>query len=87
MEEDYCNGKKRLIIIDQDGVIPMKTVNGMHEPTPEAIQALNQISDDKQNIVFVVSTESKSLMHSWYHQKAPRLGLAAENGFFWRWIS
>tara|TARA_B110000305_G_C19005313_1_gene432379 strand:+ start:235 stop:351 length:117 start_codon:yes stop_codon:yes gene_type:complete len=37
MEEDYCNGKKRLIIIDQEGVIPMKTVNGAHEPTPEAV--------------------------------------------------
>jgi len=26
-------------------------------------------------------------MHSWYGIKAPHLGLAAENGFFWRWNS
>lgn len=26
-------------------------------------------------------------MHQWYSKKAPKLGLAAENGFFWRWIS
>ena len=26
-------------------------------------------------------------MHKWYSQKAPKLGLAAENGFFWRWNS
>lgn len=24
-------------------------------------------------------------MHKWYHKKAPKLGLAAENGAFWRW--
>jgi len=26
-------------------------------------------------------------MHKWYSNKAPKLGLAAENGFFWRWTS
>lgn len=26
-------------------------------------------------------------MHKWYSKKAPKLGLAAENGFFWRWSS
>lgn len=26
-------------------------------------------------------------MHKWYSTKAPKLGLAAENGFFWRWCS
>jgi len=26
-------------------------------------------------------------MHNWYAEKAPKLGLAAENGFFWRWNS
>lgn len=26
-------------------------------------------------------------MHKWYCEKAPKLGLAAENGFFWRWTS
>jgi trehalose-6-phosphatase len=24
-------------------------------------------------------------MHSWYAKCAPKLGLAAENGFFYRW--
>ena len=65
----------------------MKTNHGKYEPTAEAIAALNIISDDPNNIVFMVSTESKSLMHKWYHEKAPSLGLAAENGFFWRFSS
>lgn len=26
-------------------------------------------------------------MHKLYSKKAPKLGLAAENGFFWRWNS
>jgi trehalose 6-phosphate synthase/phosphatase len=41
----------------------------------------------RENIVFVVSTETKQFMHQWYSKGAPMLGLAAENGFFWRWIS
>ena len=44
----------------------MRTRNGVCEPTPEALDALDAISDNEQNIVFVVSTESKMLMHKWY---------------------
>jgi len=87
LDDVYQDCSKRVIIIDQEGVIPMKTNHGKLEPTVEAIQALSLIADDPNNIVFVVSTESKSLMHKWYHEKAPSLGLAAENGFFWRWTS
>lgn len=65
----------------------MKTKNGISEPTQEALEALDAISENPENIVFVVSSESKSLMHQWYNLRTPHLGLAAENGFFWRWTS
>lgn len=87
LEYSYSRSQKRLIVIDQEGVIPMKTKNGISEPTQEAFEALDAISDDPDNIVFVVSSESKSLMHQWYNIRSPKLGLAAENGFFWRWTS
>ena len=65
----------------------MREINGQNEPTPEAIKALDHVSSIPQNIVFVISSESKAQMHQWYSKKAPKLGLAAENGFFWRWTS
>jgi hypothetical protein len=37
----------------------MKSRHGKHEPSIEAIEALNAISEHKENIVFIVSTESK----------------------------
>ncbi len=59
LEDSYSCSAKRLIIIDQEGVIPMKSRHGKHEPSIEAIEALNAISEHKENIVFIVSTESK----------------------------
>ena len=54
------------------------------EPLPAVVQALNDLTKDERNTVFVISSEMKQLMHKWYAQSAPQLGLAAENGFFWR---
>ena len=65
----------------------MKSRDRKYEPSSEAVAALNELSQDPRNIVFVVSPASKALLHSWYHEKAPKLGLAAENGFFWRFDS
>lgn len=75
-------------MIDQDGVIPMKFRDGRnHEPTNEIVSVLNQLSMDPQNIIFLVSPESKTILHQQYYEKATKLGLAAENGFFWRFSS
>jgi trehalose-6-phosphatase len=32
----------------------------------------------------VISTHKKDKVHRWFAEKAPSLGLAAEDGFFWR---
>ena len=86
-QERYANSKMRFIAIDQEGVIPFKMQNGKNLPTNEAVNALNNLSKDPKNIVFLVSPESKSKLHEYYSVKAPNLGLAAENGFYWRWNS
>jgi len=87
IDDTYQEKKKRFIMIDQEGVIPMKNANGKLEPSNEAIRMLNRLSDNPLNAVFLISSESKRQMHQWYHNKCPKLGLAAENGFFWRWMS
>ena len=45
IESRYKMSGKRIIIIDQEGVIPMRNCNGQFEPTPEAIKALDQLSN------------------------------------------
>jgi trehalose-6-phosphatase len=54
------------------------------EPSPHVLQVLNELTNDKSNTVFVISNHTKSQMHKWYAEACPLLGLAAENGFFWR---
>jgi trehalose-6-phosphatase len=51
------------------------------------MQTLNDITKDERNTVFVLSSQTKDLMHKWYASTCPNLGLAAENGFFWRFDS
>jgi trehalose 6-phosphate synthase/phosphatase len=47
LEDHYLRSKKRLIMIDQDGVIPMKQKDGRNnEPTNEIVSALNELSMD-----------------------------------------
>lgn len=78
----------RLIILDQDGVIPMKGQHSTHhktlEPYPHVLHILNELTKDPSNTVFVISNQTKRQMHNWYADECPLLGLAAENGFFWR---
>ena len=88
IEEVYEQSKKRLILVDSDGVLPVKfnPATGMEEICHEAISILDTLSQDPNNTVFVISPSSKKLLQSWF-SKANNLGLAAENGFFWRWNS
>lgn len=57
------------------------------EPYPHVLHALNELTKDDRNTVFVLSSHTKDKMHQWYAEACPKLGLAAENGFFWRFNS
>lgn len=54
------------------------------EPYQHVLHTLNDLSKDERNTVFILSSQTKDLLHKWYAQSCPQLGLAAENGFFWR---
>lgn len=58
--------------------------NRTQEPLPHVVKALDDISKDERNTVFVISSQTKDLLHKWYAAEAPLVGIAAENGFFWR---
>lgn len=76
---------RRLIILDLDLVLPHKTnLYGQSEPTEEAADDLEFVAKDPLNQVYVISSRQKHLMKQWYQDKAPHLGLVAEDGFFWK---
>ena len=58
-----------------------------HEaPELKVQEALRKLTEDKRNIVFVISGQEKDIMHKWFAHIG-QLGIAAENGFFYRWNS
>ena len=56
-------------------------------PSKSAVKALNELSNNPNNIVFLISHHSKEDLHNFYALQAPHLGLGAENSFFWRYNS
>ena len=55
-----------------------------YEPYPHVLHILNELTKDDRNTILLISSHTKDKMHKWYAEACPRLGLAAENGFFWR---
>jgi len=93
----YKMSTNRLILFDYGGTITsnenldnlsrfrmVKTRSHHSEPTPEMIQTIQDLCDDKKNTVFVVSgKERHSLIKTMGH--IPNLGLAAEHGMYISW--
>ena len=72
IDDDYIRTKKRLIIIDQDGVMPMKEQGIMvKEPCHKCLDILNELAKDPNNYVLIFSNNTKEMMHSWYSEIAP----------------
>jgi trehalose 6-phosphate synthase/phosphatase len=93
----FKTSKNRLILLDYGGTITsnenldnlsrfrmVKTRSAHSEPSPEIMQAIEDLCDDPKNTVFVVSgKERHSLLKCL--GRIPRLGLAAEHGMFISW--
>lgn len=71
-------------MIDLEDTIPTENEQNDFLPTAEVIKALDILSKDDKNAVYVVSNNKKDKVHRWFAEKAASLGIAAEGGFFWR---
>jgi len=95
--KSYRNARSRLILLDYGGTIvsndnldnlmrfqQVKQIKAPSMPTPNMINALKALCEDKRNTVIVVSGKEKhSLTNTIGH--IPHLGLAAEHGMFISW--
>jgi trehalose-6-phosphatase len=67
-----------VIIVNLEGVLPVQSGLKLQQ----TIAALDKLS--RQASVYVISQKGKDKIHDMFASGAPRLGLAAENGFFYR---
>ncbi|CAI5492962.1 unnamed protein product [Closterium sp. Naga37s-1] len=79
----YQRAQSRLILLDYDGtMMPQTSIN--KTPGQDVLDVVQRLSSDPRNTVFVVSGRRRENLEAWFHC-CPRLGLAAEHGFFVSW--
>ncbi|EFJ35313.1 trehalose phosphate synthase [Selaginella moellendorffii] len=80
----YRRSKSRAILLDYDGtMMPQASIN--KTPSPEVLLVLNSLCSNPKNIVFIVSGRDRQILSNWF-SPCEKLGLAAEHGYFYRWI-
>ncbi|CAH9116739.1 unnamed protein product [Cuscuta europaea] len=79
----YVKAKDRAMLLDYDGtVMPQSSI--IKSPSAQVISILDKISSYQNNRVFIVSGRGRESLSSWC-SPCPKLGLAAEHGYFLRW--
>lgn len=81
----YKRTCRRAIFLDYDGtIVPHASI--VKSPSPEVISVLNNLCSDPSNTVFIVSGRGRNSLSDWFAQ-CENLGIAAEHGYFIRYIS
>jgi trehalose 6-phosphate synthase/phosphatase len=80
----YRRARTRAILLDYDGTLmPQESIN--KSPCLKTIEILNSLCRDKNNIVFLVSANSRRTLSDWF-SSCENLGIAAEHGYFFRLV-
>ena len=79
--ENFMKAKNKLILINQEGVLPLI----QKAPSASIKESLRILSQQHNCHVMVISSHQKEVLLNWFGKSAPKLGLAAENGYFYRW--
>ncbi|KAF9809969.1 hypothetical protein IEO21_07199 [Rhodonia placenta] len=84
LESRYHAAKKRLFLLDYDGTLaPIVRVPSAAVPSPETLEALERLSSDPRNVVFIISGRDGHFLEQHLgHLK--NLGMSAEHGGFVR---
>lgn len=80
--EAYMRAERRCILTDYDGTL-VNYSSISHAPPATVVSVLENLSQDERNTVYIVSGRTRAELEEWF-ARCPRLGLAAENGFFVR---
>ncbi|PCH35002.1 glycosyltransferase family 20 protein [Wolfiporia cocos MD-104 SS10] len=84
LESQYVSAKKRLFLLDYDGTLaPIVRVPSAAVPSPETLEALERLSNDPQNVVFIISGRDGAFLEQ-HLGHIKNLGMSAEHGGFVR---
>jgi len=78
---NFAKAKNRLILINQEGVLPLI----QKAPTQAVKESLKILAQQPNCHVMVISSQQKDVLTNWFGESSPLLGLAAENGYFYKW--
>lgn len=71
----YSEAKKRLIMLDYDGTLtPIRKIPSEATPSSKLLSGLKVLTNDPNNIVFVISGRDQAVLDEWLGQ-IPHLGL------------
>ncbi|THH12060.1 hypothetical protein EW145_g216 [Phellinidium pouzarii] len=80
----YIKAQRRLFLFDYDGTLtPIVKTPSMAVPSPEALEALEKLSADPRNVVYIISGRDSAFLEQHLGHVA-RMGMSAEHGGFMR---
>jgi trehalose 6-phosphate synthase/phosphatase len=87
LEKKYAKAVNRVILLGCDGIVvpamPPKLIHATDIAPIQILQLLESLCKDERNNVYIVSSKPKFLIDRWFGL-VPKLGLAAECGFHYR---
>uniref|UniRef100_A0A061RG97 Trehalose 6-phosphate synthase/phosphatase n=1 Tax=Tetraselmis sp. GSL018 TaxID=582737 RepID=A0A061RG97_9CHLO len=82
LQRMYNTSRKRVFLLDYDGTLV--TSNSINDtPSAEVLRMLRALCAEECNRVYVISGRRCGELTNWFAE-VPNLGLAAENGFFFK---
>ncbi|KIY68652.1 glycosyltransferase family 20 protein [Cylindrobasidium torrendii FP15055 ss-10] len=84
LQARYRKAKKRLFLFDYDGTLaPIVRIPSMATPTEDTLKALTMLSEDPQNVVFIISGRDGEFLEQ-HLGHLNKVGFSAEHGGFIR---
>jgi trehalose 6-phosphate synthase/phosphatase len=78
----YKAASKRVFLLDHDGtLVPQSSITS--KPGEGVLRVLRSLTSDPSNSVYIISGRARDELDEWF-SSVPRLGLAAEHGFYLR---
>ncbi|CAG8747162.1 16774_t:CDS:2, partial [Gigaspora rosea] len=78
----YKQSKNRLLLFDYDGTLtPIVKTPSQAVPPPEMLEALQKLTEDPKNTVWIVSGRGQNVLEEWLGS-IKKLGFSAEHGCF-----
>lgn len=81
--QEYLSSKKRVFLFDYDGTLaPIVKEPSAAIPSPRLYETLHKLSEDPNNVVWIISGRDGAFLDKWLGNRNKRLGFSAEHGVF-----